>query len=66
MGVDVGGSGLRLVVSRDGVVGETRTAAGVRVLAAGIDLAALTADAVRLLASEGVGRPDAVCWSMSS
>lgn len=64
MGVDVGGSGLRLVVSRDGVTGATRTAPGVRVAGAGIDLAALTTDAVGLLASEGVDRPDAVCWSM--
>jgi N-acetylglucosamine kinase-like BadF-type ATPase len=61
--VDVGGSGLRLRVCRDGVGGPPRSAAGARVGAAGLDVAALAADARALLAAEGVDRPDAVCWS---
>ncbi|MBT9256769.1 hypothetical protein KMZ32_11360 [Phycicoccus sp. MAQZ13P-2] len=61
--VDVGGSGLRLVVRRDGVDGERRQAAGARVGAGGLDVAALAADARVLLDAEGVDAPDAVCWS---
>ena len=63
MAVDVGGSGLRLVVSRDGVAGSPRTAEGARVGAGGLDVAPLAADARALLDAEGLGRPDAVCWS---
>lgn len=73
--VDVGGSGLRLVVSRDGAPGDVRRAPGARVGAGGVDVAALASDAVRLLAEEAGGAggaggagsgegPDAVCWSM--
>ncbi|QIM22728.1 hypothetical protein G7075_18915 [Phycicoccus sp. HDW14] len=61
--VDVGGSGLRLRVCRDGVGGPPRSAPGARVGAAGLDVAALAADARALLDAEGVDRPDAVCWS---
>ncbi len=71
MAVDVGGSGLRLVVSRDGDVGAVRRAPGARVGSGGVDVAALASDAARLLADAGPEvaltageRPDAVCWSM--
>ena len=63
MAVDVGGSGLRLVVCRDGAAGERRRAVGARVGAGGLDVAALAADARLLLDAEGVDAPDAVCWS---
>lgn len=53
--VDVGGSGLRLVVCRDGAVGAVRRAPGARVGAGGVDVAALASDAVRLLAEEAGG-----------
>ncbi|QKE83554.1 BadF/BadG/BcrA/BcrD ATPase family protein [Arthrobacter sp. NEB 688] len=62
--VDVGGSGLRLVVQRDGVAGDPRRGVGARVGASGLDVAALAADARTLLDAEGVDAPDAVCWSM--
>ena len=70
MAVDVGGSGLRLVVSRSGVLGPVHRAPGARVGAGGVDVAALAADAARLwsvAAAEGgssSAAPDAVCWSM--
>ena len=73
MAVDVGGSGLRLLVSRDGGPGVVQRAPGARVGAGGVDVAALASDAARLLAAAGPAagldvaageRPDAVCWSM--
>lgn len=64
MAVDVGGSGLRLVVSRAGLPGPVRPAPGARVRGGGIDVPALVADARALLDAEGVAGPDAVCWSM--
>lgn len=67
MGVDVGGSGLRLVVDGGSGPGAVATAPGARVGAGGIDVEALAADARRLLRGSGVAgadRPDAVGWSM--
>lgn len=72
VGVDVGGSGLRLQVSYAGVPGAVRTAPGVRIGSSGIDVAAAVADARGLLegeldgvASLGLGaRPEVVVWSM--
>lgn len=73
MAVDVGGSGLRLVVCRGGSVGPVQRAPGARVRADGVDVAALASDAARLLERAGAEggpdvaageRPDAVCWSM--
>ncbi|MGG5257670.1 BadF/BadG/BcrA/BcrD ATPase family protein [Phycicoccus avicenniae] len=61
--VDVGGSGLRLLVCRDGVVSAPRRADGARVGAGGLDVPALAADARMLLEAEGVRDVDAVCWS---
>jgi hypothetical protein len=72
VGVDVGGSGLRLQVSYAGVPGPVRTARGVRIGSTGIDVGAAVADARALLASEldtlpGAergNRPAVVVWSM--
>ena len=75
MGVDVGGSGLRLQVSYAGVPGPVRTAPGVRIGPAGIDVAAAVADARALLGaelgaepgrwdSERQAQPAVVVWSM--
>ena len=65
--VDVGGSGLRLQTYA-GAPGRVRTATGVRVGAGGIDVAALVADARRLLGDDescsGAGSPAVVVWSM--
>ncbi|GGL45692.1 hypothetical protein H9L10_11910 [Phycicoccus endophyticus] len=61
--VDVGGSGLRLVVRRAGRDGQRRRADGARLRPEGLDVAALAADARLLLDAEGVQRPDALCWS---
>ncbi len=63
VGVDIGGSGLRLQSLYAASPGPVRTAPGVRLGADGIDVVALTADARALLdASEQ--RPDVVVWSM--
>lgn len=66
--VDVGGSGLRLVVAPAAggpSSGPVLEAAGVRVGADGIDVAALVADARRLLEASGSGGDvAAACWSM--
>ncbi len=62
MGVDVGGSGLRLRTDVDRATGEVRTAPGVRVGAGGIDLDALLASAAALIDTQEP--PDAVVWSM--
>ena len=80
MGVDVGGSGLRLQISYAGVPGRVRTAPGVRIGSTGIDVATAVADARALLAaevgtdlgtdlgaahdSERVAQPAVVVWSM--
>ncbi|MFC7490125.1 MULTISPECIES: N-acetylglucosamine kinase [unclassified Knoellia] len=72
VGVDVGGSGLRLQFVYAGRRSPVHTAPGARIVDHGVDVAALTADAARLLAEGGVGpgadggaRLDvaAVCWS---
>lgn len=52
VGVDVGGSGLRLQVAYAGVPGAVRTATGVRIGSTGIDVAAAVADARALLDAE--------------
>ncbi|MDQ6714987.1 MAG: hypothetical protein M3Z83_02625, partial [Actinomycetota bacterium] len=68
VGVDIGGSGLRLRTSVDGRLGETWTAPGVRVGVAGIDLDALLSSAESLLHDDSRLReddvPDVVVWSM--
>jgi N-acetylglucosamine kinase-like BadF-type ATPase len=52
VGVDVGGSGLRLQVTYAGVPGRVRTSTGVRIGSTGIDVAAAVADARTLLEAE--------------
>ena len=52
--MDVGGSGLRLQWSYAGEPGPVVSAPGARIGSAGIDVAALAADAARLLAEGGV------------
>lgn len=72
VGVDVGGSGLRLQVWYAGVPGPVRTAPGVRIGSTGIDVPAAVADARALLESEldnpldaeRGNRPAVVGWSM--
>lgn len=64
VGVDVGGSGLRLQCGYAGGPGPVLTAPGVRVGADGIDVAALAQDARRLLAGAGVSAPQVVVWGM--
>jgi N-acetylglucosamine kinase-like BadF-type ATPase len=64
VGVDVGGSGLRLQCRYAEGPGPVLTAPGVRVGAGGIDVAALARDALSLLASAQVSGPDVVVWSM--
>ena len=63
VGVDVGGSGLRLQISYAGQPGPVLTAPGVRIGSEGVDVEALAADAAALLAERGVGDVAAVCWS---
>ena len=69
--VDIGGSGLRLQTSYAGRPGPVRTAPGVRIGSAGIDVAAVVSDARRLLGEElaadpsrAAGPPAVVVWSM--
>lgn len=72
VGVDVGGSGLRLQVSYAGVPGPVRTGRGVRIGPTGIDVAATVTDARALLRAELAAAPDSasgaepavVVWSM--
>ena len=72
MGIDVGGSGLRLRRALDDCSGPIRTAPGARVTTDGIDLDALVTSAERLLSDDhGPGwpgaraaRPDVLVWSM--
>lgn len=68
VGVDVGGSGLRLQWAYAGQLSPVHTAPGARIVDRGVDVAALTGDAARLLAEGGLGvgsavEIDAVCWS---
>ncbi len=68
VGVDVGGSGLRLQWAYAGELSPVHTAPGARIGERGVDVAALAADAARLLSEGGVGvgtdvPVDAVCWS---
>lgn len=64
VGVDIGGSGMRLGVETDGVRAAPRSAAGVRILGTGIDVTALLDSAQALLVAGGTPRPDVVVWSM--
>lgn len=63
VGVDVGGSGLRLQWSYAGRPGPVVTAPGVRIGSGGVDVTALAEDAARLLREGGVDAVGAVCWS---
>ncbi|KGN30294.1 BadF/BadG/BcrA/BcrD type ATPase [Knoellia sinensis KCTC 19936] len=65
VGVDVGGSGLRLQWSYAGQTSSVVTAPGARIGSGGVDVAALATDAAKLLARGGVGLGDveAACWS---
>jgi N-acetylglucosamine kinase-like BadF-type ATPase len=63
VGVDVGGSGLRLQWSYAGEAGPVLSAPGARIGSGGIDVPALAADAARLLDEGGVAEVAAVCWS---
>lgn len=68
VGIDIGGSGLRLQAARDGAPGGVRTAPGVRITPEGIDLDALVASAEGLLAAEATPGQrsgiDVLVWSM--
>lgn len=64
VGVDVGGSGMRLQCRYAGGPGPVLSAAGVRVRAGGIDVEALARDARALLDGAGVEAPDVVVWGM--
>lgn len=65
VGVDVGGSGLRLQFRYAGRLGPVLTAPGARIGERGVDVGALATDASRLLREGGVDASDvaAVCWS---
>ncbi|KRE42495.1 BadF/BadG/BcrA/BcrD ATPase family protein [Knoellia sp. Soil729] len=65
VGVDVGGSGLRLTFRYAGRLSSVLTAPGARIGERGVDVGALVADASRLLREGGVAVGDvaAVCWS---
>ena len=69
VGIDVGGSGLRLRRVLNDRPGPVRTAAGARVTAEGIDLDTLVTSAERLLSEDHVDRDhrvdiDVLVWSM--
>lgn len=64
VGVDVGGSGLRVQCRYADGLGEVLDGTGARVGTAGIDVAALAADARLLLEGVGVLEPDVVVWGM--
>ncbi|SDP65103.1 BadF-type ATPase [Pedococcus dokdonensis] len=69
VGVDIGGSGLRLQAWYAAGAGPVRTAPGVRIGSTGIDVAAAVADARALLDEERAtggreGPPATVVWSM--
>lgn len=65
VGVDVGGSGLRLQFRYAGRLSPVHRAPGARIGEHGVDVGALANDAARLLQGAGVGVGDvaAVCWS---
>ena len=63
VGVDVGGSGLRLRWTYAGRPGPVVSAPGARIGSGGIDVTSLAADAARLLREGGVTDVAAVCWS---
>jgi hypothetical protein len=52
MAVDVGGSGMRTVLSRDGINGEVRTDAGARIAAGRLDVGVLAAVVGSLLPAD--------------
>ena len=58
VGVDVGGSGLRLMFRYAGRLSSVLTAPGARTGERGVDVGALVADASRLLRDGGVGVAD--------
>ena len=64
MGVDVGGSGLRVQCRYADGAGPVLAGTGARVGTAGIDVAALAADARGLLDDVGATEPDVVVWGM--
>lgn len=67
VGVDVGGSGLRLQFRYAGQLSPVLTAPGARIGSRGVDVDTLVADAARLLGEAGVGvgsgEVTAVCWA---
>ncbi len=64
VGVDVGGSGLRVQCRYADGPGPVLAGTGARVGTAGIDVAALAADARSLLDDAAVAAPDVVVWGM--
>lgn len=64
VGVDVGGSGLRVQCRYAVGLGPVLSGRGVQVGAGGIDVGALAGDARALLDGQGVQGPDAVVWGM--
>ncbi|MDF2144774.1 N-acetylglucosamine kinase [Knoellia sp. p5-6-4] len=64
VGVDVGGSGLRVQCRYADGPGPVLAGTGARVGTAGIDVAALAADARALLDGAGATGPDVVVWGM--
>ena len=64
VGVDVGGSGLRVQSRYAAGPGPVLTGPGVRVGPDGIDVGALARDARELLDGAGVAEPDVVVWGM--
>lgn len=64
VGVDVGGSGLRVQCRYADGPGPVLAGTGARVGTAGIDVSALAADARSLLDDAGVAEPDVVVWGM--
>lgn len=64
VGVDVGGSGLRVQCRYADGPGPVLAGTGARVGTAGIDVAALAADTRNLLDGVGAGTPDVVVWGM--
>lgn len=62
VGVDVGGSGLRLQWAYAGRPGPVLTAPGVRIGSGGVEVRTLAKAAGRLLSEGGVTKVAAVCW----
>lgn len=63
VGVDVGGTGLRLQWSYAGRLSPVVTAPGARIVSVGVDVGTWAADAARLLSEGGVRTVAALCWS---